>query len=81
MVDKRDRPIFRVLFDCEEHNWVLEDCGIEVVGPIQRETVETNGDVCGNDGSHVQEMFGRRLKTGGLIYPGNNPKRIMLYIK
>jgi len=81
MVDKRGRPIFWVLFDSEKRDRVLEDRGVEVVGPIQREAIKTDGDVCGNDGSHVQEALGRRLKRGGLIYPGNNPERIMPYFK
>jgi len=81
MVDKRGRPEFRVLFDSEERDRVLEDHGIEVVGPIQREAIETDGDESRNGGSHVQESFGWRLKTEGLIYPGNNPDRIMPYIK
>ena len=81
MVDKRGPLVFRVLFDREERNWVLEDCGIEAVDPVQREMVKTDGDVCGNGGSHVQEAFGRRLKTEGLIYPGNDPEQIMPNVK
>jgi len=81
MVDKRGRPIFLIPLNSEERDRVFEDRGEEVVGPIQREAVETNGDECGNGGSHVQETFGRRLKKGGLIYPGNDPERIMLNIK
>jgi len=81
MVDKRGRPEFWVLFDSEERDRVLEDRGIEVVGSVQRKTVETDGDVCGNDGSHVQKALGRRLNRGGLIYPGNNPEQIMPYFK
>jgi len=60
MVDKRGRSKFRVLFDSEERDRVLEDRGVEVVGPIQREVIKSDGDVSGNGGSHVQEAFGRR---------------------
>jgi len=81
MVDKQDRLIFQVLFDGEERDRVVEDRGIEVVSSVQGETVETNRDECGNDGSHVQETFGRRLKKEGLKYPGNDPERIMPFIK
>ena len=81
MVDEWGRPEFRVLFDSEECDRVLEDRSVEVVGPIQREVIETDGDVCRNDRSHVQEAFGWRLKRRGLIYPGNNPERVMPYIK
>ena len=77
MVDKRGRPELQVLFDSEECDRVLEDCGIEVVGSVQRKTVKTDGDMCGDDGSHVQEAFGRQLKMEGLKYPGNDPKWIM----
>ena len=77
MVDKRGPLILWVLFDREECDQVLEDRGIKVMGPIQRETIKTDGDVGGNGGSHVQEAFGRRPKMEGLIFPGNNPERIM----
>jgi len=77
MVDKRGPLVFRVLFDREECDRVLEDRGIEIVGPAQREAVKMDGDDGGNGGSHVQEAFGRRLKMEGLIYPGNNPEQIM----
>ena len=73
MVDKRGRPIFRVLFDGEERDRVLEDRGIEVVGPIQREAIETDGDECGDGGSHVQEAFGQRLKRKVLYTLGMTP--------
>jgi len=81
MVDKQGRPVFRVLFDREECDWVFEDRGIEIVGPVQRETIKTDRDDDGDGGSHVQEALERRLKMGGLIYPGNDPERIMPYIK
>ena len=81
MVDKRGPLILRVLFDREECDQVLKDRGIEVVGPIQREMIKTNGDDSGDGGSHVQEVFRRRLKTEGLIYPGNGPERNMPYFK
>jgi len=81
MVDKRGPLVFRVLFNREECDQVFEDRGIEVMDPTQREAIKMDGDGCGNGGSHVQEALGRRLKVGGLIYPGNDPERIMLYIK
>ena len=81
MVDKRGLFILRVLFDCEECDQVLEDCGIEVMGPVQREAIKMDGDDGGNGGSHVQEAFGRRSKMEGHIYPGNDPEQIMPNIK
>jgi len=81
MVDKRGPFELWVLLDCIERDRVFEDRSIEVVDPVQRETIKTNGDDSGDGGSHVQEAFGRRLKMEGLIYPGNDPERIMLYIK
>jgi len=73
MVDKRGPLVFLVLFDCKECDRVLEDRGIEVVGPIQRETIKTDRDESGDGGSHVQEVFGRRLKRGALYILGMTP--------
>jgi len=75
MVDKGGLLVRLVLLDRVEGDGVLEDRGIEIVDAVKRKAVEANGDDS-RDGSHVQEAFGRRLKTGGLIYPGNNPDRV-----
>jgi len=76
MVDKGGLLVRLVLLDRVESDGVLEDRGIEVVDAVERKTVEADGDDS-RDGSHVQETLGRRLKTRGLIYPGNNPDRAM----
>jgi len=77
VVDKWGALELRILFDRIERNWAFKDHGIEVVSAVQRKTVETNGDD-GRNGSHVQEGFGRRLNSEGLIYPGIDPEQIML---
>jgi len=76
VVDKRGLLELPILFDCEERDGILEDRGIEIVNAVEGKAVQTDRDDGGN-GSHVQEAFGRRLKRRGLIYPGNNPDRIM----
>jgi len=81
MVDKWGPLVFRILFDREECDRVLEDHSIEIVGSVQRETIKVDRDEGGDGGSHVQETLGQRLKTEGLIYPGNDPERIMPFIK
>jgi len=42
--------------DCNECDWVLEDCGLEGMGGAQGEAVQADRDV-GGDESHVQEGF------------------------
>jgi len=81
VVDKRGPLVFWVLFNRIEHNWVLKDRGIEVVGPVQREAIKTNWDDDGNDEGLVQEGFRQQPKWEGFIYPGNNPEQIMPYFK
>ena len=71
VVDKRGPLELLVLFNRKECNWIFEDRGIEVVGPIEGKVIQTDGN-----GSHVQEGFGRRPKKEGLIYPGNNSKQV-----
>jgi len=71
MVDKRGPLVFLVLFDREECDRVLEDRGIEIMDSVQRETMDR--DDSGNGGSHVQEAFGRRLKTKALYTLGMTP--------
>ena len=77
VVDKRGPLELRVLFDRKECDWTFEDRGIEIVGAVERKTVQTHGND-GGDGSHVQEGFGQRPKGEGLIYPGNDPGQIKL---
>jgi len=75
VVDERGPFELLVSFDRKECDRVLEDRGIEVMGAVQRKVVGTNGDD-GGDGSHVQEGLEWQPKWEGLIYPGNDPKRI-----
>jgi len=58
MVDKQGPPILRVLFDRKECDRVLKDRGIEVVSPVQRGVIKTDGDDGRDGGSHVQKVFG-----------------------
>jgi len=80
IVDKWDCPELQVVLDCKESDRVLEDCGIQIVGSCEGETREPDRDD-NRDGSHVQKALGRCWKSRGLIYPGNDPERIMLDFK
>jgi len=72
MVDKGGLLVRLVLLDRVESDGVLEDRGIEVVDAVERKAVQADGDD-GRDGSHVQEVFGRRLKRGVLYTLGITP--------
>ena len=76
VTDQRCRPELGVSFNVDHGDRVVQDHGVESVEGIRGKTVQTDGN-SGDNGSHVQGVFGRRLKTRGLIYPGNNPERIM----
>ena len=76
VTDQRCCLEFGVNFDVNHGNGIIQDHGVESVKGIRGKTLQTDGSD-GDDGSHVQGEFGRRLKTGGLIYPGNYPDRIM----
>jgi len=76
MVDKGGPLELWILFDHEECDRVFEDHGIQVMGTSKGKTVQSNRND-GGDGSHVQEGFGWRSKTEGLIYPGIDPERIL----
>jgi len=69
IVNKWGCPEFWVILDHEERDWVLKDCGIQVVGPYEGESGELDGDDSG-DGSHVQEALKHHQNNRGLIYPG-----------
>ena len=75
VMDQRCFLEFGVNFNADHGNRVVQDHGVESVKGIRGKMVQTDGKG-GDDGSHVQGMFGRRPKTRGLIYPGNNPERI-----
>jgi len=73
IVDKWGCPEFQVILNHKEHNRVLEDCGIQIMGSHKREMGESDRDG-GGDESHVQEVFKRCQNDRGLIYPGNDPE-------
>ena len=64
-----------VVFDHDEHNWILEGHSIEGMDGGQGKAVQADRDD-GADESHVQEGFGWQPKEGILIDPGNNPKQV-----
>ena len=65
----------RVNFNIDHGDRVVQNHGVESVKGVWRKVVQTHGYI-GDGGSHVQEAFGRQLKTGGLTYPGNYPDRV-----
>jgi len=76
VTDQRRSLEFGVNLYADHGDRVVQDHGVESMEGIRGKTVQTDGNG-GDDGSHVQEAFGRRLKSRGLIYPGNNPEWIM----
>ena len=56
IVDKWGCLKLLVVFDREEHDWTLKDCGIEVVGASEEKVILMGRDN-GGDGNHVQERF------------------------
>jgi len=76
VTDQRCRLEFGVNFNVDHGNGIVQDHGIESVEGVRGKTIQMDGSG-GDDGSHVQGVFGRRLKQRGLIYPGNYPDWIM----
>jgi len=52
IVDKWGCLDFQVIFDRKEHDWTLEDRGIEVMSAGEVKVIQTDRDDSGN-GSHV----------------------------
>jgi len=66
----------RIYFDIDHGDRVVQNHGVESMEGIWGKAIQTQRYIR-NGRSHVQDAFGRQLKTGGLIYPGNYPERIL----
>jgi len=65
----------KIGFDTDHGNRVVQDHGVQSMESVWWKAVQADRND-GDDGSHVQDVFGRRFKTRGLIYPGNYPERV-----
>jgi len=80
VTDQRRILELGICFDANHGDRIVQNHGEKSMESVRWKAVQMDGD-SGDDGSHVQDAFGRRLKIEGLIYPGNYPDRIMPKIR
>jgi len=71
VADQRRCLECKICFNANHGDRIVQNHGVKTMESIRGKVVQTDGS--GDDGSHVQGAFGQRLKTRGLIYPGNYP--------